>query len=85
MCFNGEVIELRPKTTEFLYTLFSKYPKYATVADFTFAMWGAHDEGIDVKENIRVYVSNCRRFLAPLNIKIEGLWGEARYRLVLPK
>jgi DNA-binding winged helix-turn-helix (wHTH) protein len=78
---NGATVNLTPRMVELLAVLNEAYPNAATHERLMLRMFGA-DGGPDCTDTLKVHVSKLRKYLAPLGLAIEPLWGQG-YQLVI--
>ncbi len=79
--YGGKSVELHPnKMAEVVYSIAGAWPKTASYVDLSLAVWGALDEPMEWRNNLRVYVSLARKALAELGLSIVVVPGRG-YRL----
>jgi DNA-binding response OmpR family regulator len=78
----GRAVQLSPQQAVFLRILVDKYPGAANNSHLAARVWGAACGPENERDNIRVTISQARRKIAPLGVRIECR-SKIGYRLVL--
>ena len=81
IAYRGVLITAKPQVAELLYLLVRHWPDAVKYQDLMCGLWGLH-EPENACAAIRVRMTEARRLLAPLGIRIVNGWRA--YRLVLP-